>query len=196
MRKEGRADGNVLNWSRAPDSNLASQWISQFCPILTTKFAPLAWTYLGLASDFYSLWKEFARSVPFVAPETNALSRHYRLRHNHSKFRLPLLLQNLEYLEWHLSRKHSTNTSTPEVMSFSCELCSSCFSTENDYFWHFGVHLRKNLTVHCVFKECDHMSMELLHHIDPEHMWKHCTFVEWFSVTNWTKVCSSDKYHS
>lgn len=97
----------------------------------------------------------------FVAPETNAPLRHYRLRHNDSIF-LPCLyadcpcsFKTWNTLKSHLSRKQSTNTSTPEVMSFNCELCSSCFSTEKDYFQHLGVHLRKNQTVHCVFKECD-----------------------------------------
>lgn len=97
----------------------------------------------------------------FVAPETNALWRHYRLRHNHSKF-LPCLyadcpcsFKTWNTLKSHLSRKHSAKKSTSEVISFHCELCSSCFSTQKDYFQHLGVHLKKNETVHCVFKECD-----------------------------------------
>ncbi|XP_056450915.1 uncharacterized protein LOC130386152 isoform X1 [Gadus chalcogrammus] len=97
----------------------------------------------------------------YAAPETNELLRHYRLRHDHSEF-LPCLhadcpcsFKTWNTLKSHLSRKHPTNKSTPEVICFSCELCSSSFSTEKDFFQHLAVHLRKNQTVHCVFRECD-----------------------------------------
>ena len=97
----------------------------------------------------------------YVAPETNELLRHYRLRHEHSEF-LPCLhadcpcsFKTWNTLKSHLSRTHPTNKSTPEVICFSCELCSSSSSTEKDFFQHLAVHLRKNQTVHCVFRECD-----------------------------------------
>lgn len=91
----------------------------------------------------------------------NDLLQHYKLRHSHSKY-LPCLhavcpcsFKNVNALKSHLSRKHLANKTTPEVLSFTCELCSSCFSTEKDYFQHLGVHLKKNETVQCVFLECD-----------------------------------------
>lgn len=42
-----------------------------------------------------------------------------------------------------------------EVICFICELCSASFSAQKDFFQHLAVHLRKNQTVQCVFRECD-----------------------------------------
>lgn len=68
----------------------------------------------------------------------------------------PCSFKTYSALKSHLRRTHSTEKSTPEVLFFLTVNCALLFfSTEKDYFQHLGFHLRKNETVHCVFKDCD-----------------------------------------
>lgn len=107
---------------------------------------------IQLNSGFFSLWDGFARSVPMLplkqmnfwgTTTANFFPVYMLIAPAPSKHGITFV------------RTHPTNKWTPEVIYFSCELCSSSSSTEKDFFQHLGVHLRKNQTVHCVFRECD-----------------------------------------